>query len=104
MGLIFTLPFVGFVLGWFLVGVFLTAPVSTTLFRTNLAYGASQLAMLLSGLVILALLVALEARLSARLQNMVLKFGASALIFVMSVFVGFAGPFLVLSRFAAGAG
>ena len=44
MGLIFTLPFIGLVLGWFFVGVFLTAPMSRELLGTSGTYAMSLIA------------------------------------------------------------
>lgn len=101
LNLMFTLPFIGFVLGLFMVGVFLTAPVSAELFRTNLWYGLSQAAVFLSGLALVILLIGVEARASAKYTRLAPKFGVSFGLFLVCFVMGFAGPFTVLARFAA---
>lgn len=96
IGLLFTLPFIGLILGWFFVGVFLTAPMSRALMGTSGTYAISLIAVLLIGIVVATIMVAFEARLKAATEAVALKFAASFLAILVGFAVGFAPPFLML--------
>ncbi len=96
MGLIFTLPFIGLVLGWFFVGVFLTAPMSRELMGTSPTYAISLIAVLILGIAVVAIMARFEARLKERTEAMAAKFGASFLSIIVGFAMGVAPPFLML--------
>lgn len=96
MGLLFTLPFIGLILGWFFVGVFLTAPISRELMSTSASYAMSLFAVLLFGILIAAIMAKFEARVKEAADGGALKFGASFLAIAVGFAMGFAPPFLML--------
>ncbi len=96
MGLMFTLPFIGLVLGWFFVGVFLTAPMSRELLGTSPTYAISLVAVLLIGIAVVAIMAKFEVRLKEGTEAVAAKFGASFLAIIVGFAMGFAPPFLML--------
>ena len=96
MGLMFTLPFIGLVLGWFFVGVFLTAPISRELMSTSATYAVSLIAVLLFGILIAAIMAKFEVRVKQTAEGGAVKFGTSFLAIAVGFSMGFAPPFLVL--------
>lgn len=96
MGLIFTMPFIGLVLGWFFVGAILTAPVHRALLGTSPTYALSLVAVLVLGLVVVAIAARFEARVKEAVQGTAANVGVSCLALLVGFAMGFAPPFLML--------
>ncbi len=96
LGLFFTLPFIGLVLGWFFVGVFLTAPMSRELMGTSGTYAISLIIVFLIGIMVVAIMAAFETRVKENVQSVAVKFATSFLSIVVGFTTGFALPFLML--------
>ena len=96
MGVFFSLPFIGLVLGWFFVGVFLTAPMSRALMSTSGTYAISLIIVLLIGLIVAAIAAKFEAQVKDGTGSLAVKFGTSFLALLVGFAMGFAPPFLML--------
>lgn len=101
MGLFFSLPFIGYVIGWFFVGVFLTAPIASDLFQNKIGYQIGLFMAGLIGLIAVALVARLEIRINSGFQGFAPKLAVSFVGLIIGVSLGFSLPFLNLLYFTA---
>lgn len=99
MGVFFSLPFIGFVIGVFGVGVFLTAPLGVELFIESISYRIGLFGAVLVGFIAVAVLARLEFDLNSRLVSFAPKLVISFLGLLIGVAIGFSLSFMNLVFF-----
>ena len=100
MGVFFSLPFIGLVLGWFFVGAFISAPTSVEMMSTVSGYRLTLIASAALGLLLMAMTARIDWRVRHSDRSGLTKFFVSFFSLVIGFCLGFALPFLTLLMFA----
>lgn len=100
MGVFFSLPFIGLVLGWFFVGAFISAPTSVEMMSTVSGYRLTLIVSALAGTALMAVAAKVDYRVRETSQSGLAKFLVSFFGIVIGFCLGFALPFLTLLMFA----
>lgn len=100
MGVFFSLPFIGLVLGWFFVGAFISAPTSVEMMGSVSGYRISLILSVILGLILMAVAAKVEWRLREQRAGAGSHFLISFMSIVIGFCLGFALPFLTLLMFA----